>query len=352
MRAAVTDAPRSMQVRDDVAEPGPPGRGEVVVRPCAVGICGSDFHFYAGELHELVGATLPRVQGHEVAAVVEAVGADVGPAGAGPGRGGLEPGATVALWPLTPCGACRPCRMGRGNVCERFTLIGIHTDGGLQERLTMPAGQVFPIAEERPEVAALTEPVSIAVRAVNRGRVAGGEHAVVLGAGSIGQAIAVAALERGAAVLLVDPLERRLETGRRAGADAIPWTDAEEVVARAREWAGDSGPPVVLDATGAPDAIRAAVDMAPSAGRVVIVGMGPHEVALRVGSFTEKELDVLGTSVCTAEEFAAAVALVERNGDRLAPLVTHEFDFDRAPEALTYAMDNPTEVMKVVIRGA
>jgi threonine dehydrogenase-like Zn-dependent dehydrogenase len=344
MRAAVTDAPRSMRVRDDVPAPGPPGPGEVVVRPRAVGVCGSDFHFFAGELHELVGATLPRVQGHEVAAVVEAVGPECGD--------GLEPGVTVALWPLSPCGACRPCRLGRGNVCERFTLIGIHTDGGLQERLTMPAGQVFPIAEERPEVAALTEPVSIAVRAVNRGRVAEGERAVVLGAGPIGQSIAVAALERGAAVLLVDPLERRLEIGRRAGADGIPWTGAEEVVARAREWAGDSGPPVILDATGTPDAIRAAVDMAPSAGRVVIVGMGPHEVALRIGSFTEKELDVLGTSVCTAEEFGAAVALVERNGDRLAPLVTHEFDFDRAPEALVYAMDNPTEVMKVVIRGA
>jgi threonine dehydrogenase-like Zn-dependent dehydrogenase len=85
---------------------------------------------------------------------------------------------------------------------------------------------------------------------------------------------------------------------------------------------------------------------------VVIVGMGPHEVALRVGSFTEKELDVLGTSVCTAAEFAEAVALVERNAARLAPLVTHEFPFDRAPEALVYAMENPTAAMKVVIRGA
>jgi threonine dehydrogenase-like Zn-dependent dehydrogenase len=344
MRAVVTEAPGTMAIRDDAREPGPPGPGEVVVRPEAVGICGSDFHFYAGELHELVGATLPRVQGHEVAAVVEAAGSDC--------RAELAPGTRVALWPLSPCGACRPCRLGRGNVCENFSLIGIHTDGGLQERLTMPQGQVFPIDAERPEVAALAEPVSIAVRAVNRGRVAAGERVVVFGAGPIGQAIAVAALERGAAVLLVDPLERRLEIGRRAGADAIPWTAAEEVVEAAREWAGESGPPVVLDATGAPDAIRAAVDMAPSAGRVVIVGMGPQEVALRVGSFTEKELDVLGTSVCTAEEFAEAVAIVERNGDRLAPLVTHEFAFDRAPEALVFAMEHPTDVMKAVIRGA
>ncbi len=344
MRAAVTHAPRSMALRDDVPEPGPPGAGEVVVRPEAVGICGSDFHFFAGELHEAVGATLPRVQGHEVAATIEAVG---------PGcDAGLRPGARVALWPLTPCGDCYPCRIGRGNVCDRFRLIGIHVDGGLQERLTMPATQVFPIAEDHPEVAALTEPVSIAVRAVHRARIEAGEPVVVLGAGPIGQATAIAALDRGARVLLVDRLENRLEMGRAAGAETVAWTDHDAVVGLARVGAGDGGPPVAVAAPAAPAAIRAAVDMAVSAGRVVIVGMGPDEVPLRVGSFTEKELDVLGTSICNRDEFAAAVALVERHRDRLAPLVTHEFPLDRAPEALVFAMENPTDVMKVVIRGA
>src|SRR3954453_1754799 len=292
MRAAITHAPRSMAVRDDVPEPGPPGAGEVLVRPEAVGICGSDFPFFLGELHELVGATLPRVQGHEVAATIEAVG---------PGcRDALQPGARVALRPLRPCGDCYPCRLGRGNVCDNFSLTGIHTDGGLQERLTMPEGQVFPIAAERPEVAALAEPMSIAVRAVNRGRIADGERVVVLGAGPIGQAPPAAPRGGGPAVLLVDRLEPRLETGRALGAEALPWTDAAAVVDAAREERGAPGPPVVLDATGAPPPSRAAAAMAPSAGRVVVVGMGPGEVALRVGSFTEKELDVLGTSVCNA----------------------------------------------------
>jgi L-gulonate 5-dehydrogenase len=331
-----------MELRD-VPEPGPPGPGEVVVRPEAVGICGSDFHFYAGELHELVGATLPRVQGHEVAATIEAVGPDC--------RAELAAGRRVALWPLRPCGACGPCSVGRGNVCDRFSLVGIHTDGGLQERLTIPETQAFAIAEARPEVAALSEPVSIAVHAVERGRVADGERVVVLGAGPIGQAIALAAGDRGARVLLVDRLAARTTHAPAIGADGLAWTRPDEVVGLAREWAGAGGPPVVFDATGAPAAIRAAVDMAASAARVVIVGMGPDEVPLRIGSFTEKELDVLGTSVCTGAEFAQAVALVERHGDRLAPLVSHEFPLEHAPEALVYAMDHPTEVMKVVIRG-
>ena len=108
---------------------------------------------------------------------------------------------------------------------------------------------------------------------------------------------------------------------------------------------------MVIDATGAPAAIRAGLEMVCSAGRFVQVGMSGHEVSLRVGSFTEKELDVLGVSCCGTGAFARAVDLVEREGEQLARLVSHEFALQDAPEALTYAMENPTEVMKVVVRG-
>ena len=98
-------------------------------------------------------------------------------------------------------------------------LTGIHADGALQERLVLPASQVFPVGDQDPALTALIEPVSIAVRAVARGRVARGEHVVILGAGPIGQALALAAPDRGASVLLVDRLERRLEPGAAIGAD-------------------------------------------------------------------------------------------------------------------------------------
>jgi threonine dehydrogenase-like Zn-dependent dehydrogenase len=109
---------------------------------------------------------------------------------------------------------------------------------------------------------------------------------------------------------------------------------------------------VAIDATGAPAAVRAMVDMVASAGRAVQVGMSGQEVTLRIGSLTEKELDLLGVSVCTGEEFGEAVAVVERNVAVLAGLISHRFGLERAPEALRFAMDNPTEVMKVVIGGA
>jgi L-gulonate 5-dehydrogenase len=345
MRAAVTESVGVMAVVER-PEPSEPGQNEVVVAPEAVGICGSDYHFYSGELSEEAGGSqFPRVQGHEIGARVVAVGAGC--------RRELEVGQTVALWPLQACGECYPCAVGRPNTCDAFELIGIHVDGGLQERLTVPEDQVYPIRTGGdPAVAALAEPVSIAVRAVNRSKVERGERVVVLGAGPIGQCIALVASERGAKVMVVDLQESRLELSRTMGAETMVWTGRDEVVAAARRWARPSGPPVVFDATGAPAAVRAMVDMVASAGRAVQVGMSGEEVTLRIGSLTEKELDLLGVSCCGAAEFGQAVAVVERNVDLLEPLVSHRFALERAPEALRFAMENPTEVMKVVIGGA
>jgi threonine dehydrogenase-like Zn-dependent dehydrogenase len=108
---------------------------------------------------------------------------------------------------------------------------------------------------------------------------------------------------------------------------------------------------VAFDATGAPQAVRAMIELVASAGRAVQVGMSGSEVTLRLGSLTEKELDVLGVSCCDRDEFADAVRLAERHPEALARLISHEFPLERAPEALRFAIDNPTEVMKVVILG-
>jgi threonine dehydrogenase-like Zn-dependent dehydrogenase len=349
MRAAVTEGVGSMSVleRPDPAEPGP---GEVVVTPEAVGICGSDYHFFLGELSaEAGGSQFPRIQGHEIGATIAAVGPDCSPE--------LVVGRRVAVWPLRACGECYPCSVGRPNTCDYFELIGIHTDGGLQEQLSVPAEQVYLIQADDPALAALAEPVSIAVRAVNRADVVAGERAVVLGAGPIGQCICLVARERGADVLVVDLQDTRLALSRDMGAETLVWTDRDEVVAAARKWAGSAGPtqagsggpPVAFDATGAPAAVRAMIDMVASAGRAVQVGMSGDEITFRLGTLTEKELDLLGVSCCGAGEFGEAVAVVERNAALLAPLISHRFALDQAPEAIRFAIENPTDVMKVVI---
>src|SRR6478672_4967157 len=198
--AAVTRSPGEMVV-GDVTGPGRPRAGHVIVRPERVGICGSDFHLFSGDVGALSGSRdfYPRIQGHEVSAIVE-----------DPGDGEAAAGERVAILPLLPCGRCYPCRIGRPNVCPAFRLVGVHLDGGLAERLEVPAGLVF-------------------------------------GAGPIGLATLVAASHAGARVLSVDPVPGRRDLAKRLGAEVVAWGSQPELADLTREWTGGEGPPLIME---------------------------------------------------------------------------------------------------------
>jgi threonine dehydrogenase-like Zn-dependent dehydrogenase len=327
-----------------VAGPGPPGPGEVLVGPEAVGLCGSDFHYFLGDLGTIEDPSVlyPRIQGHEAAGRILELGPGCPP--------GLAAGQRVALWPVSACGRCYACRIGRPNACVSISLIGVHADGALQEQLLVPAAQVFPVGDQDPALAALIEPVSIAMRSVDRGRVSAGEQVVVLGAGPIGQALALAAIDRGASVLVLDTVASRLERAALTGADVHRILERESLRDVAREWAGADGPEVVFEATGVAALVQSSVDAVAHAGRVVVVSLSSEHAPVRVGDLPLKEIDVLGVSCCRAGDFGAAVDLVHRRRDVAAGLVTHQFSLDEAPRAIEYAMRNPGEVMKAVVR--
>jgi 2-desacetyl-2-hydroxyethyl bacteriochlorophyllide A dehydrogenase len=342
VRAVLTSAAATVQLAD-VPEPDAPGRGEVLVRPEAVGICGSDLHFLTGELvtPPAFGPQYPRVQGHETAGVIEALGPDCPPH--------LTVGMRVAVWPLSSCGRCRACRIGRGNACPHFRLVGIHADGALAERVVVAARQVFDVADLDPVLAAFCEPMSIAVHALDRGEVTAGQTVAVLGAGAIGQAVAIGARDRGAAVLLSDVAPARLALG---AADGVTLVDARntDVGAAAREWSDGDGPGVVIDCTGVPSVLTEGVAMAASAGRVVVVGIAHQPVTLPLNAFTDRELDLVGSTVCSAADFAAAVDLVLANRARIRPLITREVPVARAPQAIGELLADPGAVLKLVVR--
>jgi L-gulonate 5-dehydrogenase len=324
----------------DVPAPGDPGPGEVLLRPEVVGVCGSDVHLFHGDLGDDV---FPRIQGHEISAVVDAVG---------PGSDHVRPGDRVAVWPVLACGRCYPCSIGRQNVCANIAIIGAHVDGALQERLRVPASQVFAVGDMAPAVTAFVEPTSIGVRTVVRARVSAEDRVVVLGAGPIGQAVCLAAGDLGAAVLMADVVPERLEHARAMGAQEVVCGDAASVAAQVRDWAGGDGVAVLIETTGVPAVVRTAFDVLAPAGRLVLVALSHHEVSLPLMDFPIRELDVLGVSCCNAGEFAAAVDLVRRHQDAVARLITDEFAFERAPEALRYVADGSPQLMKAVITVA
>jgi threonine dehydrogenase-like Zn-dependent dehydrogenase len=338
--AAVTRSPGEMVV-ENVSEPGPIRAGNVILRPEAVGICGSDFHLYSGDLGALSGARdfYPRIQGHEVSAVVT----DPGDAKTVTG------GERVAVWPLLPCGSCYPCRVGRPNVCIRFRLVGVHVDGGLAERLEVPESLVFGVGDLDPDCTAFVEPASIAVHALARGALRPGEQVVVFGAGPIGLATVVAAAHAGARVLSVDPLAARRDLAKRLGAERAAWAPATGLLEEVGDWTGGEGPPLVVETSGEPAVLPQAIEMVSAAGRVVVVGMSSAAVPIRPGAFPEKEIEVIGSSCATAEDFRNAIRLVSANRVPLAALFSHHFPLSRAAEAFEFAMKRPPDAIKIVV---
>ena len=328
MLAAVTRSPGEMVV-GDVSGPGRARAGHVIVRPERVGICGSDFHLFSGDVGALSGSRdfYPRIQGHEVSAIV-----------ADPGDSERTRGERVAIWPLLPCGRCYPCRIGRPNVCPAFRLVGVHLDGGLAERLEVPAGLVFAAGDLDPDSACFVEPASVAVHALARGRLRAGEQVVVFGAGPIGLATLVAAVHGGARVLSVDPVAGRRDLAKRLGAEVVAWAPPAELTGLTREWtSGEAG------------LLAQAVEMAPSAGRVVVVSLSSGTAPVRSGAFPEKEIDVIGSSCATAGDFGEAIRLVLANRAAVANLVSHHFPLARAAEAFEFAMSRPPDAIKIVV---
>lgn len=324
MRALLTSEPGRAEVIE-APEPVLSAPDEVILRIERVGLCGSDQHHFQGDLGA-AGELYPRIPGHEISAVVECAGNGV--------RNGLAPGQRVSVLPVFACGECYPCRTGRPNVCARLAVLGIHRDGALADLMAVPAANVVPVAPGTPpEAVAFIEPAAVSVHAVRRGRVAPGEHVVIFGAGPIGQAACLAAVAAGATVMVVDPVRERCAAAARTGAHAVHCATSADAAGAIRDWS-DQGPEVVLDTTGQPAAFRDALGTAVHGGRVVAVGLNDREVCFSYGILPHHELDVLGVSCCTADDFGYAADLVAGAVDRVQPLVTDLIRLAEVTQAL------------------
>jgi (R,R)-butanediol dehydrogenase/meso-butanediol dehydrogenase/diacetyl reductase len=191
---------------EKVAEPAPPGPGEVLLQPVMCGICGTDLHEYTdgpivipASPHPLTGAELPQILGHEFSAVVAA---------AGPGVTHVRAGDLCTVMPLIHCGHCHECRRGQGHLCRTMACTGLSSAwGGLADLAIVSAPQVVPVAETMsPRQAALIEPAAVAAYGVDRGRLQPGQTVLITGAGPIGSLATLYALAAGARrVVLSEP---------------------------------------------------------------------------------------------------------------------------------------------------
>lgn len=321
MKAAVFHGRGDIRL-EDVPRPEP-GTGELLVRVTGVGICGTDAAEYAAgpqmfPIHHpdpVTGHRGPMVPGHEFAGVV---------AGTGRGVRGFGKGDPIACGAGVSCGACGACAAGRSNLCEHYWTVGLQRNGALAEFTAVPAAACINLAERAlaSDVAAMAQPMSIAMHATARGRLGAGEDAVVVGTGGIGAFVVYAAARCGAAVTGVDLDPERLRVAQALGAGATvaaqPGIPLEGLLA-------DASPAVVFECTGVPDMLQEAADLVCPGGRVVVVGLQEAPVAVDLRSLALREKELIGTLAHTfGADFGRAVELLESGGDvwrLLAPSV-------------------------------
>ncbi len=313
-----------------------PGKGEVLIKIAANGICGSDVHFFReGRLGNFV-VTEPYIPGHEASGTVAAVGEGVRK---------LREGDRVVIEPGIACGRCSLCKIGRYNLCPDVVFLSAPPiNGTFCDYIAVHESFVFPIPDSLSLIdAALAEPLAVAVHAVNRARVQPGTTGIVVGAGPIGlltlQAFKAAG---GGRAICVDMIEQRLSLAKQLGADEafLPGDSSLLNI-------GDA----VFETAGSSKATAGLFSMARPGGKVVQVGWPDKNlVELDVAALLDKELDYIGVNRY-ANAFGTAIAWLCDGRIKTQELITHRFAFDRAADAFKWAAEHPRETLKVIVEN-
>ena len=263
MRAVLKSSPAPGFSLGEVPDPEP-GPGEVLVRVEAASICGTDVHLYDWNPWAASRVQPPRVMGHEMGGVVEAVGEGVT---------AVSPGTRVAVESHLVCGHCPECRRGDFHVCANTRILGVDVDGVFARRVRLPLRNIWPVGELPFELAALMEPFGNAVHSCSRGSLRG-QVVGIFGCGPIGcAAVAIARSENAGRIVAVDRNRYRLALAERMGADALVDVSAGDVEAAVTRAAG--GPlDCALEMSGAESAVVATCRLVRPGGWISLLGIG------------------------------------------------------------------------------
>jgi L-iditol 2-dehydrogenase len=334
-------APRDLRFAEvPMPEPGP---GEALIRVRAVGVCGSDVHYYLdGHIGDAV-ATFPFTMGHEFAGEIAALG---------PGAEGPPVGTRVAVDPAVPCGRCETCLDGNPNCCANVRFPGsAPIQGALSEYYVHPAELCVPLPDALDYAdGAMLEPLGVVVHALTLAKIRPGDTVAILGGGPIGLMILQVALASATgAVYLTEPIAERRALGANLGATGVCDPATEDPVGWLMARTGGRGADIAIETAWGAEAVEHAVRMARPAGKVILVGI-PREdvVTFPAGAARRKGLSIL-MSRRMKYVYPRAISLVERGVIDLKQFLTHRFPLERAGDAFELVASFSDGVVKALI---
>lgn len=313
MKAAILRDVKDLRV-EEIEEPSitPPGYVKVAIK--AVGICGSDVHYYKEGAIGTFVLRQPMILGHEVGGTVVEAGAGVD----------IPVGTVVALEPGIPCGQCSHCRSGHYNLCPDVKFFATPpVDGAMTKYVVHPAAYTFAAEGLTPEEASLAEPLSVGIYASRQADVHLGHRVAILGAGPVGILTALAVYSEGGTVSVFDVQEKRVQFARELGFSAFAFKQGPDVQYDR-----------VIDCSGNGDAIQWGQSVVRPGGKLVLVGMGSKE-SMQVDGL---DLALRGISVQGifryANTFPAAIELIRRHRQQLSAFTEQRISLDELPEYL------------------
>lgn len=324
-----------------VPEPGP---DEVLVRVAACGICGSDVHGLDGSSGRRIP---PVVMGHEAAGVVAATGSQVR---------SVREGDRVTFDSTVWCGTCFYCRRGEINLCDNRQVLGVscgdyRRHGAFAEYVVVPERIVAPLPDNLSfEEAAMIEPASVAVHAVNLTPVRLGDTAVVVGTGMIGllvvQALRLAGCGR---IVAVDVDAARLELARRFGADELVNAREADPVAAVADLTSGRGADVAVEAVGATEPVATAIASLRKGGALTLVGNVTPKIELALQAVVTRQLRLTG-SCASCGEYPAVIELVARGAIRVRELISATAPLAEGPVWFDRLYRREPNLMKVILK--
>ena len=320
-------------------QPAQPNAGEVLLKLCYVGFCGSDLNTFMGRNTMALDPVIP---GHEIGAVIEAVGNGV--------PEGLKVGMTVTCNPYTNCGKCAACRAGRMNACQHNETLGVQRNGAMKEFIILPWEKVIPAGLLTTKECALVEPMSVGFHAVSRAQVSDIDVVLVIGCGMVGMGAIVRSAMRGATVVAADIDDEKLALAKEMGAAYTINTRNGNVHQQLLEMTSGFGPDVVIEAVGSVPTYQMAVNEVSFTGRVVCIGYAKAEVAFETKYFVQKELDIRGSRNAMPQDFRAVVHYLERHTCPIDKLITKIIPPEQAYDTMKWWSENPGKVFRILVK--
>ena len=282
----------------------------------------------------------PVIPGHEIGAVIEAVGPGVPVS--------IHPGMVVTCNPYTNCGNCASCRNGRVNACQHNETLGVQRNGAMREHIILPWQKIIPANSLTTKEAALVEPMSVGFHAVDRSQVTDIDTVMVIGCGMVGMGAIVRAALRGATVIAADIDDEKLSLAKEMGAIHTINTKEEDVHTRLTAITAGFGPDVIIEAVGSTPTYQMAINEAAFTGRVTCIGYAKSEVTFQTKHFVQKELDIRGSRNANPADFRAVIRYMERGTCPIDRLITKIVKPEEALETMKWWSQNPGKVFRIL----